>query len=419
MDTVLITVCVILFSVCLIELIMLFRDAGRFINCVQAFRYMQKQQGTLKTIIFSTKKLLHITRNILFGKINRKNCDKDIIRIAIKLEGGLGDYLINANWYEYFRAKYVDDTVFVDIFALSKSILSILPNELYHTKVYAGKFLYEENYDGILDLVRIPVVLSADEEKIKQLSPKLHEYIALCKRYMDENRLVWQNLPFLDGFHTAKCVSKGVKRIQEADVYGYLGITEEYKFAIQIKEDENAYLHSLGLDASPFITVHRGWDGAYTKSEHVKAWSLASCGDIIIKLKEQFPGYKIVLFGISKEQAPSPKGADINLLGKTSLEQVKILLKHAACHIDNEGGMVHLRHALHGGPSVVLFGPTSVDLFGYSENINLTSGACRHWCEWLTNDWMFTCTKTGRSGHPCMDAITSDDVIRSMKQRCV
>lgn len=40
-------------------------------------------------------------------------------------------------------------------------------------------------------------------------------------------------------------------------------------------------------------------------------------------------------------------------------EKLKVILKHAKLHIDSEGGLVHLRHAIKGGPSVVLFGPTS------------------------------------------------------------
>ena len=47
---------------------------------------------------------------------------------------------------------------------------------------------------------------------------------------------------------------------------------------------------------------------------------------------------------------------------------LKILLKNALYHIDGECGMVHLRKALKTGPSVVLFGPTPIKFFSYSNN---------------------------------------------------
>ena len=163
--------------------------------------------------------------------------------------------------------------------------------------------------------------------------------------------------------------------------------------------------------------MHRGWDEFSAEGNfHVKAWSLKSCGDIIPKLKKRFPEYKLLLLGLHERQAPNPEGCDLNLIGKTSLEQVKVLLKHAACMVDNEGGMVHLRHALHGGPSVVMFGPTAPELFGYSENINLVSGACKQWCEWLFENWMYKCARTMESNHPCMEAITTDDVLEAVSK---
>lgn len=62
-------------------------------------------------------------------------------------------------------------------------------------------------------------------------------------------------------------------------------------------------------------------------------------------------------------------------------------------------------------PSVVLFGPTSDRLFGYSENININAGACELFCEWLTSDWPIKCPRADTA--LCMEAITTDDVINA------
>lgn len=64
--------------------------------------------------------------------------------------------------------------------------------------------------------------------------------------------------------------------------------------------------------------------------------------------------------GESPERCKTLHGIDVNLIGKTDWDDLKILLKNALYHIDGECGMVHLRKALKTGPSVVLFGPTPI-----------------------------------------------------------
>ena len=240
------------------------------------------------------------------------------------------------------------------------------------------------------------------------------KFVEKCEKFYDENKLIIDNKPFLDGYGSAKSIVKGLKRIQEADIGGIFGITEEYVFPIQIMEDGDAYLRELGLEKNNYITVHRGWDSTY-KEGNVKGWSLESCGDLIEKIKEAYPQIKVVVIGSSREQAPDTSHADIDLVGATTLEQVKVLLKYARIHIDNEGGMVHLRYALHGGTSIVLFGPTSVELFGYSTNINLTSGVCGMWCEWMAPEWPYKCPKCEK-GALCMETITTQMIIDEIEK---
>ena len=98
-------------------------------------------------------------------------------------------------------------------------------------------------------------------------------------------------------------------------------------------------------------------------------------------------------------------------MGKTSLEQVKVILKNSCLHIDNEGGYTHIRHAISGGKTAVLFGPTSVDFFGYSDNINIKGEGCETFCEWCTANWQEVCVR-GFTYPPCMYSITPEAVFR-------
>ena len=50
--------------------------------------------------------------------------------------------------------------------------------------------------------------------------------------------------------------------------------------------------------------------------------------------------------------------------------------------------MVHARHFLGGGTSVVLFGPTDERFYGYPENVNLSRRFCPFACELIDDDWI-------------------------------
>lgn len=432
-------IAVFLFVCFVLELIILFLDKGRIRRYSGRFVRSLRTEGLVNTLRLSVRKIRAIVsrrfkRNVAQKTdeipsfagtdaeeknedVEEKATDDGLLRIAIEFEGGIGDYLINANWYWYFYNKYVGNTIAVDIYAKSKSIFSVFSEEIPHTAVYPGLRPDWGQYDAVFAVARVPWLLSCNEARISGLSPNLHEYVLLCRQYREENSLICDNKPFLDGFQGLQSISLGIKRMQQADIYGKMGIDEEYRFPVKIQEDEDAYLDSLGLKGVPFILVHRGWDDSNGTSDfHVKAWSLKSCGDILKRIKARFPAYKLLLLGLSERQSLAPDGCDLNLVGKTNLEQAKVLLKHASCLVDNEGGMVHLRHALHGGASVVMFGPTAVQLFGYSENVNLTSGVCKQWCEWLFKSWTYKCAVTGECNHPCMEAITTDDVLAGMSE---
>jgi SAM-dependent methyltransferase len=75
------------------------------------------------------------------------------------------------------------------------------------------------------------------------------------------------------------------------------------------------------------------------------------------------------------------------------------LIKHGLCHIDTEGGLVHLANAVH-SRCVVLFGPTPVEFFGYPQNINLEPAGCKA-CWFVTRNWLIECPRH-TSGPECM-----------------
>ena len=407
---------IITISTSVLFLLILYLDKGKFRSLLSKTRNSTRENGIPKTF-FKIVKYFFPKKANQYGRMILSPANE--LHIAFKFEGGYGDYLICANFLEYFREKFSGDNIYYDLYG-SGSLKDVYNYDIKNISVYPQNNFSFDFSDGKYDLVfkiaKRNQLLYSDDEKIQFLKPPLFDYILLCRKYMEENRRIFDANPELDSLTTAASEMKGLKRMQEADIYGYFGVEENFKFKILIKEDEKSYLKSIGLEPGNFILVHRGWFAEEKGGTHVKVWSLESCGDLIPQLKKNFPKYKIVLFGEHAFQAPSPDGADLNLLEQTTLNQAKVLLKHAAVLVDNEGGMVHLRHALRGGSSVVLFGPTSKSVFGYSENENISSSVCSQWCEWMTPEWRYVCTKTGERNHPCMDAITTNDVLEAVSR---
>jgi len=180
--------------------------------------------------------------------------------------------------------------------------------------------------------------------------------------------------------------------------------------------EENAYaiLKNTGLENRTYITVQRGVDETCQSRKSTKLWPKTYYDELIRRIHAEFPSLAIVQVGRENPESDLV-GVDIDLRGKTGFEELKIVLKQSALHIDGECGMVHLTHAL-GGRSAVFFGPTSIDFFGYPENINVKAkDACPSWCEWVTDDWQAQCLR-GFDVPPCMERLTPELFFEAIRE---
>lgn len=120
-----------------------------------------------------------------------------------------------------------------------------------------------------------------------------------------------------------------------------------------------------------------------------KLWDVKKYNQLVALMKKKFPCITIVSIG-QNYNFGKIEGVDIDLVGRTTLNDVKVVLKHSILHIGVEGGLVHLNHFLY-GTSCCMFGPTSKYFFGYEENININSGIpqqCDNGCEGIIFNWM-------------------------------
>ena len=328
------------------------------------------------------------------------------LKILIDIGEGLGGMVISLNWVCYFYNKFCKGkNVDLDCSSFNKKILdSFVPGFVNKT---LSPDTEKEIYDLKIFLVRCPQVIYADLEKIKKLNPDLLD--AVFRYISDEEKYgVFFKLSYKRDAITCNVPSSNIKRWHQPDLADLFDIREEFILPIEIP-NEKAVLEKFKLGKKKYITVNREVGIGGDKSP--KLWPIENFLELIEKLKTSFPQYRIVEVGTGKG-API-KNAQLNLAGKTSLNEIKSILKNSLLHIDGEGGLVHLRHALKGGVSCVLFGPSSPKVLGYSENINLSSKACPIHCEFYHDDWLKECVKG--TDAVCMKSLTPDFVFSKIQ----
>lgn len=353
-------------------------------------------------------------------EINRKNVynlDQKNLNIAIKLEGGLGDFIIAANFLYKFSEKFKNENVRIDIFVSSKIDASnaLFFNRKFFSNLYCSPNdigLKDERYDLYILILRKTYILHAKRNKIYKYSPSLFDLVQSIEKDNAIHKRLFDLRPFCDGQAIITACIKNHKRYQEADIDEFLQLSSSFDF---IPELSNVCFPNLNVNSEKFISIHRGVDVTKT-SNSVKQWPVAYYNILISKIKTEYPNLKIIQLGASRERCPIFNNIDVDLVGKTNLEEIKVILKNSLLHIDGEGGMVHLRHALRGGKSLVIFGPTSADFYGYPENVNITGSGClKSGCEWLTEKWQERCAR-GYGCHPCMYSITPEKVFDEFKK---
>ncbi len=346
---------------------------------------------------------------------------KPKIKIGVKVAGGFGTVLVRANFL-HCLFEYVDDAE-LKIFAcghISPDINLAIFNRQPSIAWYGSEREWDklrsqkEEYALLFELDIYPKVVYVSE-KI-QKSVKLSALVELWEKFRNDirNQLYFQDLRRSKPYEYSKLIIQGKTILNSADIEDVIGVGREYRMPVSIIQNEEAVLERFGLCGKKYITLQRGINPKLGTTENNKLWPLAYFNELIQKIKTEFPEYTIVQLGESAEHCVKLDDVDVNLLGCTAWDDIKILLKNAYLHIDGECGMVHLRKALHAGPSLVFFGPTPIDLFGYDGNFNLHSDACKHWCAELRDDWEYHCLLDVEKA-PCMYAITPDMAMSAIK----
>lgn len=333
------------------------------------------------------------------------------LNFGIIVSGGLGDYIVSANYIYKFFQKY--DVNYFNVYLLVEGSYNSAKvvfenNDLFKSIMKPGQ--YEDRlymFDVVIHVSRYPQVKYLNSERVVEINPDFVNYLMLCEKFRIENERFFKYAPYLDGETAAYSIMNGFKRVTQPDIFGHLGVSERYEYHIFCPPDDET-LDKFGLRGKKYVVLHRGGDNAVTDTS-VKMWPLDYYVKLVKLIKEKYPDLVLVQLG-SPLDKKIDADIDYNFVGQTTLEDMKVLSKCCSVLIDNEGGIVHLRHALGGGKSIVLFGATSPDFFGYSDNINIFNSSCPICCEWTIDRWQDKCLR-GFSEPPCMVAISPEMVM--------
>lgn len=308
---------------------------------------------------------------------------------ALGIHGGIGDALIAARFIRdlqaylgadlqfdiFFRSPKAIEPFFKNIKGFRKSLDIIIYNNV--VKFYSFSIKGCQNLEFVKEHIKI--------DKLFEACPKIIDIYSDMERLKSTYEVYYKCAPSLDGAFADLISAKGYKRYSyQQDILGisYAGHTLD----IDLKND---LLEGLSIPSGQFITIHDGWDetNKLLKTRPTKTVPKKFLADFVVALKAKVPELKIIqIGGKTGEDIP---GVDLNLKNKLSFEQSTALLARAQLHFDCESGLVHLAASL-GVRSIVLFGPTSLDWFGYPENINVAPGQCGN-CWWSTDIWLAQC----------------------------
>jgi ADP-heptose:LPS heptosyltransferase/SAM-dependent methyltransferase len=332
----------------------------------------------------------------------------DRLRLAIRMEGGLGDVVVAARLVE--AAFHAFDHPQIDLFYHQPETARFVfhGSRCVHAVHDERARTPPRGYDVSLYTLHFPHFTVHDEARLRRLCPDAAATLERAATRFAAYRGLCDRRPALDGLWGRLSVRQGRNILDNLGFLSGLEIDRDTQAALS---PDVAALESIKALLSgipgPYVTVHDGFDNAtqIPPGRATKCWPLEAWQQLVASLRAQRPELRIIQLGAVKSR--NIPGVDRNLVGRTSLHQAAWILQAAALHIDTDSGLVHLASAMH-VPSVVLFGPTDAGLYGYEQNANLRAGGCGE-CWWSTPDWLSRCPR-GLATPACMEAITPEHV---------
>lgn len=319
------------------------------------------------------------------------------IAMAVTVSGGLGDLIVIARFMRDLGEASEPFTfdVFAPAPALARWVFAAVPGfgAAFHDTLAD---MVGNAYDLHLRLNQMVVVHHAATSWSRvRGAPRLVAALGAidqARRRLDLEPYI-QHHPRLDNGLARKAVYSGHDRRDFLHAMAAIGYGGD---RLDLAVDAEAPAR-FGLAGRRYVTIHNGFDANFVIAGRRATKCYPHFAAVVAGLRAARPDLALVQIGtVTSEPIP---GVDLDLIGRTSLVEVAGLIAASALHLDNEGGLVHLAACL-GRRSLVVFGPTPSDYFGYPDNINIDPVHCGG-CWWIDQLWMDRCPR-GLAEPECM-----------------
>lgn len=336
------------------------------------------------------------------GKVrNRRVFYKDdLIHVAFYPTGGLGDYIISkAVLEEIANCGKCAVTIYCDKSKFAHTIFRDITEDI---RDYWNFDIDLYKYDLAIRSEHFIHVEGYKKEKIYKQAPELWKKIYYI---LDNREWLYVNIDqqcYRERIQFERCRVNGLDRWTEQRMGRAFRIEDRHVNIPLAVAEENRWINELGT--TKYVTLNYGADEMIPGKSQLKLWPKNNYEEFVGLIKEKMPNITVVQLGDSN--APRIKGVDVYIFGE-NLEYVKYILKGSMCHIDCEGGLVHLATQLE-TKCIVMFGPTPVHMYGYEQNVNIVSKVCCN-CMGLHDVWAYECYM-GYKEAICMKSITPQKV---------
>lgn len=388
--------------------LVIYIDRGRIYIYIKEVVNFYHDNGIIKTlrrVVFVLNKSFKI---FLGGLIYRNKYDDNVVHIAFHPTGGLGDYIVSASVLEELQAVCnTEIDVYVEKYNFGLAVYG--HRDKVNVKSYNELFFKMKSYDLVLEIEHLVHVVYWRPSRILTLSKELYYIVKTIFNSLSREKIDFGNKWNRERLHFERCRLLGINRWTELRMEGAFKILST-KVNIPLLDSYNSTeVDGYFLDKQ-YITVNWGTDKLGSDKIQLKLWPLNNIEDFIYKFKIKYPNIKIIQLG--DNDAYKLTGCDAFILGK-SIELIKWILKRSLCHIDCEGGLVHLAKQLN-TKCIVLFGPTPMHMYAYPENINLSSNTCQN-CMGLSKKWAYNCINK-KNPHICLKLIKAEEVLRAFEE---
>jgi ADP-heptose:LPS heptosyltransferase/SAM-dependent methyltransferase len=342
----------------------------------------------------------------------------EVLKIALSWFGGLGDALMTTPLLEQIKLEHPRCELYVITNIKRRLGREVLRDNPYITDIFLtdeieARFGLPGFMQMLVDHDLLDIWYEGRYQVVVHYAPHAPvppEQREVTDRTATEMRINFEKFPEGSNLLSTAARRRGLSLIGYAAESAGLELDDAPLFYFPTEKDL-AIVPTLAA-LGDYVTIHHGSDPVEHRHDGIqtKNWFTGRWEAVIANLVQEH-GVTVVQLGTSNEI--HLQGANHAFMGRASLGESALVLQRALLHLDSEGGLVHLARATH-TPSLVLFGPTPPDFFGYPGNVNVQAGDC-HDCWWSTHNWADECPR-GLVVPACMDEIRPPAVTRAVDE---